>query len=95
MTRTVLVALASGFVARDVVRLAYNRFLMWKFERDFEAANKRMLGCKHERTIRIDVGGLTSKCRDCWAILINGTWGPNCVHPDEYAKGVTPNAIDR
>jgi hypothetical protein len=87
VTRSLLVAFFLGFLVRDVVRTVYGRFLAWKFEREFVAAQRRMIGCKHERIVVVDVGAgtMTDKCRDCWAIRVYGppdlVWTPNSAPP--------------
>jgi hypothetical protein len=79
----------SLLVAFDV---AYGRLLMWKWEREFEASKRRMIGCKHERTVKVDLSGgsgfVTDKCLNCWAIRAffspNATqleWTPNSSPP--------------
>lgn len=89
MNQSLLVAFFLGLLVRDVAKYAHGRFLMWKFERQYEAAKLRMVGCKHERTIEINLapglelppladgttsdGLFTNKCLDCWAIQAFGT----------------------
>ena len=85
-----LAAFVSGLFVRDLLKIAHGRFLMWKFEREFEAAKLRMIGCTHERVTKVDVSGgafaPVDKCLSCWALRIhipgtNSGWTPNSARP--------------
>jgi len=63
------------------LRQMYAAFWFWKWDREYYAANKRMRGCKHTRTMFVDVGSppydCVEKCRDCWALRLpklGGVW---------------------
>jgi len=94
MTNTVLLGLgfSVGSLGREIVRIAYGRYMTWRFNRDFRLTNERMIGCKHNRTILTDCGmGLvTYKCLDCWALhipMMNGfEWSANSASPKEAEK---------
>lgn len=58
----------------NLIRQAYSRFLFWKWDREYDAAERRMKGCAHARTMFVDVGtapfDCVEKCRDCWALRL-------------------------
>lgn len=79
----------------NLIRRAYSLLLFWKWDRDYIAAEKRMRGCAHKRTMFVDVGSppydCIEKCRDCWALRVpklGGEWPtkklewvPNSANP--------------
>ena len=78
----------------NLLKRAYSRFLFWKWDREYYAAAKRMLGCSHARTMLVDIGAIAEKCCDCWALklpVLDGSggmqWTPNCA-PAKKAKKV-------
>lgn len=78
----------------DLIRQAHARFLFWKWDRNYHAANKRMRGCVHKNTMFVDVGVVLEKCRDCWALRVSALdgsdrmeWTPNSASP-RYARQV-------
>ena len=64
------------------------RYVNWKFERDFRAAEARMRDCPHTETAVIDTGmgldGNSRKCKACWAICIHGMWAANSAPWSSY-----------
>jgi len=95
-----LLGLVSGFFVRDTLRIVWGRYLMWRFTRDHKAAVARMVGCTHERTVRVNTGGpgaepssWTRKCLKCWALEFQT---PLKGKPGElltWAKEWCPNAV--
>jgi hypothetical protein len=91
---SLLAAFTGGLLVRDVLKLAYMRWLYWKMEREFVASTARMVGCRHERTIKVFTGmyPLTDKCLDCWALHFTRgpvdlpEWCANVVSPEDAAK---------
>lgn len=82
----IVVAFLVGLFVRDVIKIAVQRYSAYRFERDFAASEKRMIGCAHARTIRVNTGSWTDKCLDCWAIRITtgpdtAYWISNCAPP--------------
>lgn len=84
---------ALGGFGRDAARLAWNRYMTWRYNRAFDAAQERMRDCAHERRILTDCGmGLnTEKCLDCWALYFtngpaSGQWCANQASPREAQK---------
>jgi hypothetical protein len=67
---------------------AYRVRCMAVMEKELRAASERMAGCPHVRCTLVDVGEdgcalPTVKCRDCWALQIDGNWFANCAPPPE------------
>jgi hypothetical protein len=55
-------------------------------DREFARARRRMIGCQHARTVKVDygMGPVTDKCVRCWAFrLPDGRWTPNSAPPPE------------
>jgi hypothetical protein len=83
----------------NLIQRAYARFLFWKWDRESEAAHKRMRGCAHERTMFVDVGSppydCIEKCRDCWALRLPTLGSPKLGGPWSVKKlEWTPNIAD-
>jgi hypothetical protein len=80
-----LAVFGAGLVARDVFRFVQGHILAWYWDREFRKSQARMLGCKHERVTRVDVGVMADKCLDCWALrFADGPvrdWTPNSAKP--------------
>lgn len=78
-------------IKKSAIRV-YSRYLFWKWDREYHAANERMRGCTHENTMFVDVGSppynCTEKCLDCWALRVpklgsvhEMEWTPNSARP--------------
>lgn len=72
----------------NLLHKAYQELLFWKWDLEYQAAQKRMRGCTHTNTMLVDVGVTIEKCRNCWAILVpmfDGSegmqWLVNCASP--------------
>lgn len=81
-------AFVFGIITRNIIDDLRGRFFMWKMTRDYKAGQIRMIGCKHERTIMVDVGVVIPKCIDCWALHFpdgpeGPYWGVNATPPSE------------
>jgi hypothetical protein len=79
-----------------LIQRAYSRFLFWKWDRESDAAHKRMRGCEHVRTIFVNVGSspydCIEKCRDCWALRLPKLgWTPNMADPRHSHEVAPPN----
>ena len=82
-----------------MIKKMYMRFLFWKWDREHNAAVKRMRGCEHKRTMFVNVGAVHEKCRDCWALLVHIRnadgeeigWTPNCADPRRSIEVAPPN----
>ena len=85
MTNRMVLAFFAGCAFRDLTRWVWSRFLAWKFEREFDAAQKRMIGCKHTYAARVNFGGdhefMVDKCLNCWALYINDEWAASTAPP--------------
>lgn len=87
----IVVTFAAGWLPT-----ARSRFDSWRLELGFRRAQRRMLRCKHARTMMTDSGmGLhTPKCLDCWALHMDavfesdgdGFWTPNSASPREARR---------
>lgn len=87
----------------SVFKRLYSRFLFWKLDREYRAAECRMRDCQHTNTMLVDVGSppydCVEKCCDCWALRLpvlgqerlrgKREWTPNCASP----KRATPAHI--
>lgn len=78
----------------NLIRRMYARILFWKWDHDFHAAVKRMRGCAHTRTMFVDVGTVTEKCCDCWAIRVPKLGRTSNELPDEGEMEWTPNSAN-
>lgn len=90
----------------NLVLQAYSRFLFWKWDLEYHAADRRMRGCTHARTMFVDVGSppfnCVEKCRDCWALRLPKLggewptneleWTPNMARPSRARQVSPPNA---
>ena len=62
------------------------KVLFWYWDRQYEAAKRRMVGCTHESTQLENHGAPVHKCLRCWAIKSAGVgpvfdWSPNSARP--------------
>ena len=91
---------------RKAATRAYSRFLSWKWDREYHAADERMRGCAHKNTMFVDVGSppynCVEKCRDCWALRLPRLgldapvpsdemhWSPNGADPRRACEVAPP-----
>lgn len=79
----------------------YERFLFWKWDREYDAAVRRARGCPHARTMWVDVGAVYEKCCDCWALRMPAVmgykfesdemeWVPNSANPKKARRVNAP-----